>query len=125
MRCASLGACPPMGPVAAITSMTATMYWKKGLEQFVCNFIIVPARIPAIEAMARVFLITPFSPETAGNENPETFSRVQKAVQDAAARTGVDLVHPKQMPAAGVIVEQIEEELQRADLVIGILTGDN
>ena len=75
--------------------------------------------------MARVFLITPFSPERAGNEDPSVFKRVQAVVREAAAKTDVVLVPPMEMSAAGFIVDQVKQELQRADLVIAILTGAN
>ena len=75
--------------------------------------------------MARAFLITPFSPESAGHEDPAIFRAVQDAVDLAAARTGLELVHPARINRAGVIMEQVEQEIRRADLVIAVLTGSN
>jgi hypothetical protein len=53
--------------------------------------------------MPKAFLITPFSPESAGNENPQRFATVQAAVNEATKLAGVDLVHPAQIKASGVI----------------------
>ena len=75
--------------------------------------------------MPKAFLITPFSPESAGNENPQLFATVQAAVNEATKLAGVDLVHPAQIKASGVIVEDVKKEIREADVVIAILTGQN
>jgi hypothetical protein len=73
----------------------------------------------------RAFLITPFSADRAGNENPEVFATVQAAVRDAARSADVDLVHPAETGEAGAIMQQVEREIRRADIVLAILTGLN
>src|SRR2546425_12531470 len=75
--------------------------------------------------MARIFLITPFSPERAGNEAPDVFARVQDAVREAAKISGVHLVHPAEIQKPGAIMDQVNQELDLADIVIAILTGEN
>jgi hypothetical protein len=75
--------------------------------------------------MPRAFLVTPFTPDRAGDEDPTAFVKVQTAVTDAAGRAGVELVHPKERFGAGGFFEEIKRELKLADLVIAILTGGN
>ena len=75
--------------------------------------------------MAKAFLITPFTPERSGNEDPEGFSAVQKAVIDGAKAAEVELMHPAKMNAAGVIMDQVQEAIDKADVVMAILTGQN
>jgi hypothetical protein len=75
--------------------------------------------------MAKAFLITPFSAESAGNEDPDLFATVQAAVIAATKAAGVDLVHPAQIKASGIIMEQVQKEIREADIVIAILTGQN
>jgi len=75
--------------------------------------------------MPTAFLITPFTPDRAGNEDPAVFDAVQEAVRGAALTMGVRLVHPAEISRAGVIMDHVDEELDRADLVIAILTGQN
>ena len=75
--------------------------------------------------MAKAFLITPFSAERAGGERPQIFCAVQHAVEAAALQAGVELVHPNEMARAGNIMEQVREEIESADVVLAILTGQN
>lgn len=75
--------------------------------------------------MAKAFLITPFNPERAGHEDPEVFRDVQRAVANAAKAAGVELVHPAEMSAAGVIMDQVRDGIAEADIVLAILTGQN
>ena len=48
----------------------------------------------------RAFLITPFSPERAGSEDPARYRRVQHLVAEAVEAMGLELVHPAEMRAA-------------------------
>lgn len=72
-----------------------------------------------------VFLITPFSPARAAGEDPATFAAVQEAVAQAAALAGMELRHPAQLLAAGVIMEQVRQAIAEADVVVAIITGEN
>jgi len=45
----------------------------------------------------KAFVITPFTAERAGREAPDVFATVQAAIVEAAARAGVELVHPAQI----------------------------
>ena len=74
---------------------------------------------------SRAFLLTPFSYETAGNEDPETFRQVQQAIESAAEVTGVELLRADDIFASGVIIEQVSEHIREADLVIAVCTGRN
>jgi tetratricopeptide (TPR) repeat protein len=78
-----------------------------------------------VKLMPTAFLITPFSPERAGNEQPETFRAVQDAVQQAVKAAGLTLVHPKEMFRAGIIIDQIRDEIERASAILAVLTGEN
>ena len=69
------------------------------------------------------FLITPFSPARAGNENAAIFAAVQTAIRDAATRTGIELIHPAEVAKAGEIMQQIRRDIARADFVLALLTG--
>jgi hypothetical protein len=71
----------------------------------------------------KVFLITPFTPESAGGEPRDLFDIVQKTVRDVVRRAGLTLVHPKEMSEGGFIMDQILSEILSSDLVIAILTG--
>ena len=75
--------------------------------------------------MSRAFLITPFTPERAGNEAAAVFPAVQDAIRMAASDAGIELVHPARINRAGVVMDHVEDELARADLVVAILTGSN
>jgi len=75
--------------------------------------------------LGTAFLITPFTSERAGNEDPLAFAAVQDAVAAAVSRAGLDLVHPAHMYQAGAIMAQVAEAIRRADVVIAILTGNN
>src|SRR5688500_907959 len=74
---------------------------------------------------SRAFLITPFSAERAGHEDPKVFAMVQSAIRNAVDAVGVNLIHPAEMSEAGVIMEQVELQIGKADFVIAILTGLN
>ena len=73
----------------------------------------------------RAFLITPFSAHRAGNEDPQNFANVQRVVLETAQSLGLELIHPAEMSAAGVIMQQVRDEIARADVVMAILTGTN
>jgi len=73
----------------------------------------------------KAFVITPFTAERAGREAPDVFAAVQAAIVEAAARAGVELVHPAQINRPGVIMDQVGAELDAADLVVAVLTGQN
>lgn len=75
--------------------------------------------------MPTAFLITPFTPESAGGEDPDVFDTVQEAISAAAARTGVDLVRADDIFAPGVVIDQIREAIENADLVVAVCTGKN
>jgi hypothetical protein len=71
------------------------------------------------------FLLTPFSPAAAGGEQRATFRGVQAAIRQAAAAAGVELRRADSIFKAGVVVDQIRDEIARADLVIAVCTGRN
>jgi hypothetical protein len=73
----------------------------------------------------KAFLITPFSPERAGNEDPRIFHQVQVAVAAAARATGVELIHPAEMREPGRIMEHVRQEIEEADVILAIVTGKN
>ena len=75
--------------------------------------------------MPQAFLLTPFTARAAGREKPELYEAVQKAVKEAAQTTGVDLIRADDIFAGGVIIDQIEEAIQKSDIVIAICTGKN
>lgn len=75
--------------------------------------------------MSTAFLITPFSPERAGGEKSQVYEAVQEAIAHAVASAGLELVHPKEMFAAGPITDQIRRAIDEADVVLAILTGNN
>jgi hypothetical protein len=72
----------------------------------------------------RAFWITPFTPEAAGNEDPDRYKAVQQAIREAA-RDLVDLDRADDIFEAGVVIEQIRGAIESADLVIAICTGRN
>jgi hypothetical protein len=78
-----------------------------------------------IGRVARGFLITPFSSETAGGEDPATFARVQEAIGTAANETGLDLRRADDIFAAGVVIQQVRGEIEQADLILAVCTGRN
>ena len=53
------------------------------------------------------------------------FATVQAAVNEATKLAGVDLVHPAQIKASRIIVEDVKKEIREADVVVAILTGQN
>ena len=67
--------------------------------------------------MRSAFLITPFSPERTGGEDPQVYAAAQQAVAEAVASAGLELVHPKEMAAAGPIVDQVRYEIDQAAVV--------
>ncbi len=75
--------------------------------------------------MSTAFLLTPFSAKAAGGEKPATYRAVQAAIREAAAQTGVELRRADSIFRAGVIVEQVREAIERADLIIAVCTGKN
>jgi hypothetical protein len=75
--------------------------------------------------MPIAFLLTPFSPEAAGDEDPEIFAGVQQAIADAAAEADVQVQRASDIFAAGIVVEQIRAAIESADVVIGVCTGKN
>src|SRR5262245_17676397 len=75
--------------------------------------------------MPKAFLITPFTPERAGSESPDTFDAVRAAVEAGASNAGVELVLPDRMFEAGVIMDQVRREIHDADVVLAVITGLN
>jgi tetratricopeptide (TPR) repeat protein len=75
--------------------------------------------------VSAAFLVTPLSPDRAGGENPAVFVRVQQAVKDAAQAAGVKLEHPLDLHEAGTIMSQVRQRIRKADVVLGIVTGQN
>jgi hypothetical protein len=71
------------------------------------------------------FLLTPFSPEAAGGERRATFRAVQAAIAAAAAAAGVELRRADSIFKAGVVVDQIRDEIAQADLIVAVCTGRN
>ena len=71
------------------------------------------------------FLITPMSPQSAGNEDPQVYARVQQAIRNAAAATQIELMHPADMQAAGDVMDQVRRGIAEADLIVAVLTGKN
>src|SRR5687768_15833340 len=71
--------------------------------------------------MPTAFLITPFSSESADNEDLTVFTQVQEAVREAATMSGIQLAHPKESQKAGSIMDQVRNEIEHADIVIAIL----
>jgi len=84
----------------------------------------VGAREASLKTPIRTFLLTPFSPEAAG-EDAETYERVQAELRGAAEDAGVELVRADDIFESGKIVEQIHEQLEEADLVVAVCTGRN
>lgn len=75
--------------------------------------------------MARGFLITPFSAETAGGEDTTVFAAVQEAIRAAAEETGLDLRRADDIFAAGVVIQQVQGEIEQADVVLAVCSGRN
>jgi hypothetical protein len=75
--------------------------------------------------MPYAFLITPFTPDRAGCEASDVFERVQRAVAAACAAAELRLVHPAKMLGAGPVMEQVRHQIEEADVLIAILTGQN
>jgi hypothetical protein len=71
------------------------------------------------------FLLTPFSPEAAGEERPKVFRRVQQAVEQAAELAGVQLLRADSIFRGGVIIDQVREAIVQADVIIAVCTGKN
>ena len=65
------------------------------------------------------------SPESAGNEDPQVYARVQQAIRNAAATTHLEFIHPSDMQAAGNVMDQVRREIIEADVVFAVLTGKN
>lgn len=75
--------------------------------------------------MSVAFLLTPFSAAAAGGEKPATYRAVQRALREAAREAGVELRRADSIFRAGVIVDQVREAIEQADLVIAVCTGKN
>lgn len=75
--------------------------------------------------MGTCFFVTPFTADGAGGEDPELFETVQEAVRGAAEDAEVELRRADDIFAAGVVIDQIRGEIERADLVIAVCTGRN
>jgi pyruvate/2-oxoglutarate dehydrogenase complex dihydrolipoamide acyltransferase (E2) component len=85
-----------------------------------------PAAAPDTrDAPPVAFLLTPFSARAAGDEKPATYRAVQRALRDAARDAGVELRRADSIFRAGVIVDQVREAIEQADLVIAVCTGKN
>jgi len=87
----------------------------------------VQADDPAAEEVpvATAFLLTPFSPEAAGGEKPSVYRKVQQAIALAAELTGVELRRADSIFKGGVIIEQVREAIDEADVIIAVCTGKN
>ena len=70
--------------------------------------------------MGTCFFVTPFTADSAGGEDPELFETVQEAVRGAAEDAEVELRRADDIFAAGVVIEQVRGEIERADLVIAV-----
>src|SRR5688572_26195831 len=75
--------------------------------------------------MPTAFLITPFSAERARHESAESFRAVQHAIESGALAAGVELVHPAELGAAGVVMDQVREQIGVADGVLAVISGEN
>ena len=85
-----------------------------------------PATQPACSRPLPVaFLLTPFSPQAAGGERPRLFRQVQEAIQQAAAGAGVQLRRADSIFKGGVIIDQVREAIQQADVIVAVCTGKN
>jgi hypothetical protein len=71
-----------------------------------------------------VFLLTPFSADAAG-EDATVYCEVQAALRGAAEDAAVDLVRADDIFEGGKVVEQIHQAVDKADLVLAVLTGRN
>jgi hypothetical protein len=84
---------------------------------------------PATDAASRplpvAFLLTPFSPQAAGGERPKLFRQVQQAIEQAAERAGVQLRRADSIFKGGVIIDQVQEAIEQADVVVAVCTGKN
>ena len=75
--------------------------------------------------MLKAFLITPFTADRA-RETPSVFDAVQRAIAEAVRRAGLEFIHPARLGRAGPIMSgQIEPEIEAADVVIALITGQN
>src|SRR5215469_10576267 len=75
--------------------------------------------------MPKCFFIRPFSAARAGHEDPSVFEAVCHAVKEAAAGVGVRLVDSAEDQRAGDIMELVRAEIDEADVIVALVTGDN
>jgi hypothetical protein len=75
--------------------------------------------------MPNCFLIMPFTPESAGDEDPEVFAEVETSIRRAAASNDLAVLRADDIFAPGVIIDQIREAISSADVVVAVCTGRN
>jgi hypothetical protein len=71
------------------------------------------------------FFVTPFSPETAGSEDPELFKQVGDAIRQAAKEAGVELQRADDIFESGIVIDQVRRAIREADVVVAVCTGRN
>lgn len=71
------------------------------------------------------FFLTPFSAEGAGGEDADRFQQVGDAIRQAAKAAGVQLRRADDIFAAGIIIDQIRDAIEQADVVVAVCTGRN
>ncbi len=72
-----------------------------------------------------LLLLTPFSAKSAGNESPDDYQAVQDALCRAAKIAGVELKRADDVFASGMVIDQVLDDLSRADVVLAVCTGRN
>jgi hypothetical protein len=75
--------------------------------------------------VTRAFLITPFTPASAGGEDAAVFASVQDAIATAARDADIELQKANDIFEAGVVVDQIRAAIESADLILAVCTGKN
>jgi len=64
--------------------------------------------------VTRAFLITPLSPKTAGNEEPQACEADEEALGAASLENDVDLVRADDTFRAAVVIQQVRGEIEQA-----------
>jgi len=72
-----------------------------------------------------VFLLTPFSAEGAGAEDPDAFQAVLAGVEAAVEAAGGSLMRADDIFASGVVLDQIRAAIDGADAIVAVCTGRN
>lgn len=75
--------------------------------------------------MSTVFLLTPFSAEAAGAEDPGAFQAVLSSIETAAQAAGGSLMRADDIFASGVVLDQICGAIGEADAIVAVCTGRN